>query len=129
MSMSLKHITEKIKSFYTKSASIVFYTLLFFLLFYMFILLLKLDFSIGIEDTDTVLYEFDENLNLQYIKYKDSFNLNNKNTNIIASKNGSKYYFANCTGVNRIKEENRVYFLDEKEAIEAGYELAKNCSR
>ena len=52
----------------------------------------------------------------------------NTNTGTItASKNGTKYYFPWCKGVNNIHEENRIYFSSEKEAIDAGYEKAKGC--
>ncbi len=45
----------------------------------------------------------------------------------VASKNGTKYYPAACSGANRIKEENRVYF-DTKEAAErAGYGASSTC--
>lgn len=46
---------------------------------------------------------------------------------IVASKNGTKYYFIWCGGVGRINEENKVYFSTEAEAKESGYELAVNC--
>lgn len=45
----------------------------------------------------------------------------------VASKNGTKYYFPSCSGTNRIKEENKVWFVSEEEARENGYEPAKNC--
>lgn len=41
---------------------------------------------------------------------------------IVASVNGTKYYFADCAEVNRIKEENRVGFRTVAEARDAGYE-------
>lgn len=45
----------------------------------------------------------------------------------VASKNGTKYYKIACSGVSRIKEENKVYFSSESEAEQAGYEKAANC--
>lgn len=45
----------------------------------------------------------------------------------VASKNGSKYYLTSCSGANRIKEENKVWFDTAKEAEEEGYGPAKNC--
>jgi len=45
----------------------------------------------------------------------------------VASKNGTKYYFTWCSGVSRIKEENKIYF-DKKELAEAkGLEPSKTC--
>ena len=45
----------------------------------------------------------------------------------VASKNGSKYYLTDCSGANRIKEENKVWFDTVDEAKAEGYEPAKNC--
>ncbi len=45
----------------------------------------------------------------------------------VASKNGTKYYLATCSGVRRIKEGNKVYFGSSAEAVAAGYEPAANC--
>lgn len=45
----------------------------------------------------------------------------------VASKNGSKYYLATCSAANRIKQENRVFFVSVKDAEAAGYEPAANC--
>ena len=47
--------------------------------------------------------------------------------NYVASKNGSKYYLTNCSGANRIKEENKVWFETAEEAKDEGYGPAKNC--
>lgn len=46
---------------------------------------------------------------------------------IVASRNGTKYYFRWCSGVSRIKEENKVWFETTKEAEDRGYEPSKNC--
>jgi hypothetical protein len=46
---------------------------------------------------------------------------------IVASKNGKKYYYLHCSGVKRIKDENRVYFLTTVSAESAGYTIAANC--
>lgn len=53
---------------------------------------------------------------------------NAQNGAYIASKNGTKYYPADCSGASRIKEANRVYFTTEAEAVQAGYTRAQNCS-
>ncbi len=46
---------------------------------------------------------------------------------IVASKNGTKYYFPNCRGVGNIKEENKIYFQSEEDAIAAGLTKASGC--
>ncbi|MBI2175603.1 MAG: hypothetical protein HYU35_02640 [Parcubacteria group bacterium] len=47
--------------------------------------------------------------------------------NYVASKNGTKYYALWCGGVDRIKEENKIWFVSPAEAERAGYEKAVNC--
>ncbi len=47
--------------------------------------------------------------------------------NFVASKSGSKYYLPACSGVSRIKEENKVWFDSATEAEAAGYGPAANC--
>jgi len=47
---------------------------------------------------------------------------------IVASKNGKRYYFLHCSGVKRIKEANKIYFISESEAKKRGLTLASNCS-
>ena len=49
------------------------------------------------------------------------------NTNIVASKNGTKYYFSWCSGVGRIQDNNKAYFISEQEAVDAGYTKASGC--
>ena len=46
---------------------------------------------------------------------------------VVASKNGTKYYLPNCSGVKRIKEENKVWFASIEEAKQAGLTAAANC--
>lgn len=44
-----------------------------------------------------------------------------------ASVNGTKYYPKGCSGLNRIKAENLIWFTSEEEAKAAGYSMAANC--
>ena len=46
---------------------------------------------------------------------------------VVGSKNGSKYHLPWCSGAQRIKEENKVWFATIEEAKEAGYTAAANC--
>lgn len=46
---------------------------------------------------------------------------------IVASKNGSKYYFPWCAGARRIGEANKTWFSSEQEAQTAGLTLAAGC--
>lgn len=45
----------------------------------------------------------------------------------VASKNGTRYHFPWCSGAQRIKESNKVWFASKEEAIRAGYTPALNC--
>ena len=45
----------------------------------------------------------------------------------VASKNSTKYHHPWCSGAQRIKEENKVWFSSKKEAEKAGYTPAGNC--
>jgi hypothetical protein len=50
-----------------------------------------------------------------------------QNGKYVASKNGKLYYTSNCTGVKRIKEENKVWFDTQEEAEKAGFTLSSSC--
>ncbi len=45
----------------------------------------------------------------------------------VASKTGKAYYAPWCGGVERIKEENKVWFASKEEAEARGYTPSKNC--
>ena len=47
---------------------------------------------------------------------------------VFASKDGTKFYYDNCSGGKSIKTENKIWFETEEEAKAAGYTLATNCS-
>lgn len=46
---------------------------------------------------------------------------------VVASKNGTKYYFPGCAGAERISEANKVWFVSPAAAAAAGYAPAANC--
>ncbi len=50
-----------------------------------------------------------------------------KNGSFVASKSGSVYYAVWCSGVSRIREENKIWFQTKEEAKNRGYRPAKNC--
>ena len=62
-------------------------------------------------------------------KYKESseYTEDIKNKHLVASKSGTKVYFIWCAGSKRIKEENKVFFDSLENALNKGYEPAKNC--
>ena len=55
--------------------------------------------------------------------------INNEKSTIFASKNGMTYTFSWCQGANKIKEENKIYFNNEEEAIKSGKRLSKMCGK
>lgn len=46
---------------------------------------------------------------------------------LVGSKNGSKYHFPWCSGAQRMKEENKIWFATIEDAKKAGYTPAGNC--
>ncbi len=51
----------------------------------------------------------------------------NQKAEVVASKSGTKYYYPWCTGVSKIKEENKVWFKSIEEARLAGLSPSANC--
>ncbi|MCR4306925.1 MAG: hypothetical protein NUV42_03050 [Candidatus Yonathbacteria bacterium] len=45
----------------------------------------------------------------------------------VASKTGEKYHLPWCSGAQRIKEENKIWFDSKEAAEQAGYTPAANC--
>ena len=45
----------------------------------------------------------------------------------VGSKSSDKYHFPWCSGAQRIKEENKIYFDSKEEAESSGYTPASNC--
>jgi len=48
---------------------------------------------------------------------------------IVASKTGTRYYYPNCSGASRIKDENKVWYATEADAQAAGLKLASGCTK
>lgn len=67
-----------------------------------------------IKNTDTSITNYSK---------KPSFNA------IVASKNGTKYYYLWCRGVEKIKKENIITYANEQEAKASGKELSVNCRK
>lgn len=47
---------------------------------------------------------------------------------VVASKTGTKYYLPTCSGVDRISDANKVWFISRSAAEKAGYAPATNCT-
>ena len=50
---------------------------------------------------------------------------------VVASKNSTSklYHFLWCSGAQKIKESNKIYFSSDQEAQSRGYALAGNCRK
>ena len=48
-------------------------------------------------------------------------------TEVITSKNGSKYHYSHCPGAKQITEKNKLIFASPAAAEASGYTLAANC--
>lgn len=48
-------------------------------------------------------------------------------TQLVASKNGTKYYYSWCSGVGKISPANLVYFASKEEAEARGYTPSAGC--
>ncbi|TSC68147.1 MAG: hypothetical protein G01um101466_540 [Parcubacteria group bacterium Gr01-1014_66] len=46
---------------------------------------------------------------------------------VAASRNGKRYYYPWCAGLNRVKEANKIWFDSEKAAEAAGLTIASGC--
>ena len=46
---------------------------------------------------------------------------------VVVSKNSDKYHYSWCSGAQRIKSENQIWFNSAQEAEAKGYVLAGNC--
>ena len=51
----------------------------------------------------------------------------NTDTQIFASVNGKTYTFSWCSGSDKIKESNKIFFKSEEEAVATGRTLSKLC--
>lgn len=45
----------------------------------------------------------------------------------VASKNGTKYYSRDCSGANRIKLENQIWFKNREDAEKSGFTYSSTC--
>lgn len=62
-----------------------------------------------------------------YTSRHQSTNSQAKSGMYVGSKNGRVYHLPSCPGAKRIKDENKVWFKDKKDAADHGYKPAANC--
>ncbi len=51
----------------------------------------------------------------------------NQTSDLVGSRNGTKYHYTWCSGAQRIAETNRIYFTSKSDAEARGYTPAINC--
>lgn len=56
-----------------------------------------------------------------------SLSVGKESGSFVASKQGKKYFPVDCGTAKSIKEENKVFFGSESEAVAAGYERSLTC--
>jgi len=85
--------------------------------------------GLQIEYTNQVINGGVNALSAQNQPKKEVLGVSTSNTikTYFASSRGSKYYYLGCTGGKELKEENKIYFNSEQEAINAGYEKSVTC--
>ncbi len=121
--MSLEQITEKIKSFFKFSP----------ILLNLAIIALGVALIIGLFFAYKAT-EKAEAPTIEYGAFHPEFRIldtkkGDTADKIGASNNGTRYYYPSCSGLARIKPENRVYFDTVEEAETAGFSLAENCKK
>jgi|SRR3989338_7014443 len=85
------------------------------------------------ESTDLKAEIFDAaNSKSQTLNSKQAQNSKNQiqkiDTRVVVSTNSDKYHYSWCSGVKRIKDENKIWFETEADAQKAGYVKAGNCN-
>lgn len=69
--------------------------------------------------------EYIKNTHVPVVEYTEKISSNA----IVASKNGTKYYYSWCKGVEKIKKENLVTYTSEEQAQASGKQLSVNCKK
>ena len=98
------------------------------------ILVASLSFGIGrlsvVGKSEPIKIEYDPSLTsaaITSLPVSPTSKLQNLQTSVVGSKNGTKYHFEHCAGAKQIKEENKVVFSSPSVAEASGYTLAANC--
>lgn len=128
--MSLRHIKEKIKPLLAILRKTVNSVIIYLIVVISIINAFGIGYLSGIPSSINVYTE--KNFAIDFINPKQGSAAHNSGTatatgDIVASKNGTKYYKTTCSGAKRIKEENKVYFQTVDDAVMAGYGEAKGC--
>ena len=86
-------------------------------------------FSNGSDHLITENENNDPSNEIQIINTNSNISTKNKEGEkvYVASKNGKLYYGVSCSGANRIKEENKVWFKTTIDAEKSGYTMSSSC--
>lgn len=81
----------------------------------------------GMDKTHPKVMIFEPKKAICEVEKGEEIEVENNAGNLVASKTGTRVYYIWCSGVNRIKPENRRYFGTLDEALKKGYKPAQNC--
>ncbi len=115
---SIKEMLEKIKPLYT--------LLLYLVLATLFFSLGRLS-ALQERRTPVKLEQTSQTESVMQSEPHTATVLGSVSTAVVASKNGTNYYFPWCGGVKNIKAENKVTFASPEAAEAKGYTKASNC--
>lgn len=121
--MSITNLSNKIKSKINFDKQV-------FLLIIVVVLVGGASFGLGRlsvngEREDNVIIE-NKVVNDQETGYNKEEALNGEKR-YVASKNGTKYYSRDCSGANRIKLENQIWFKNREDAEKSGFTYSSTC--
>ncbi len=121
--MSITNLSNKIKSKINFDKQV-------FLLIIVVVLVGGASFGLGRlsvngEGEDNVIIE-NKVVNDQETGYNKEEALNGEKR-YVASKNGTKYYSRDCSGANRIKLENQIWFKNREDAEKSGFTYSSTC--
>lgn len=121
--MSITNLSNKIKSKINFDKQV-------FLLIIVVVLVGGASFGLGRlsvngEGEDNVIIE-NKVVNDQETGYNEEEALNGEKR-YVASKNGTKYYSWDCSGANRIKLENQIWFKNREDAEKSGFTYSSTC--
>lgn len=81
----------------------------------------------GVDKNQAKPFVFESKIHSKTVENDPPENTIKPSGDFVASKSGTRVYYIWCSGVNRIKPENRRYFATLDEALKEGYKPASNC--
>ena len=122
-------LKENIKAWWEQHTDSVFWGCLMFLAVVFLAGLFRI-FILWQDRSPITLMEVEDNTVASEEKlYEDYITASGLPGVVAASRNGKRYYYPWCAGLNRVKEANKIWFESEEKAEAAGYIVASGCER